>query len=204
MEIDAHGRERFKTLIEVKGEGGQCVVTPTPAGVHPSHPERGYTAVSGDWTRVALISPNARRVLLACGRALDEAAPQDADRLRPQARLPTHRPRHLLPLSPEIPQEGMQVKAYALTCSPAVQRLMRGGEGLRLLFQRPDAALRCASVLGVLTARVGQGCLCILPGHEERHPSASLHWDPKTGAPGAGNRGCLRPRCLPARHVRQP
>jgi len=59
---------------------------------------------------------------------------------------------------------------------------MRGGEGLRVLFQRPEVALRCAGVLGVPTARVGQGFLCILPEHEERHPSASLHWDPKTGA----------------------
>jgi hypothetical protein len=59
---------------------------------------------------------------------------------------------------------------------------MRGGEGLRLLFQRPDVALACARGLGVPTTRVGQGFLCVLPGHEERHPSASLHWDPKTGA----------------------
>jgi hypothetical protein len=59
---------------------------------------------------------------------------------------------------------------------------MQGGEGLRLLFQRPDVALRCAAVLGVPTARVGQSFLCVLPGHEEAHPSASLHWDPKTGA----------------------
>jgi hypothetical protein len=50
------------------------------------------------------------------------------------------------------------------------------------LFQRPDLALACAAALGVPTARVGQGFLCILPGHAEAHPSASLHWDPKTGA----------------------
>jgi hypothetical protein len=67
---DAHGRERFKTLIEVKGEGGQCVVAPTPAGVYPDHAERGYTLVHGDWTRVPLISPKARRVLRACAQAL--------------------------------------------------------------------------------------------------------------------------------------
>jgi hypothetical protein len=60
--------------------------------------------------------------------------------------------------------------------------MVRGEEGLRLLFQRPDIALVCAAVLGVPTARVGQGFFCILPGHEEAHPSASLHWDPKTGA----------------------
>jgi hypothetical protein len=51
-----------------------------------------------------------------------------------------------------------------------------------MLFQRPDVALRCAAVLGVSTARVGQGFLCVLPAHQEAHPSASLHWDPKTGA----------------------
>jgi hypothetical protein len=51
-----------------------------------------------------------------------------------------------------------------------------------MLFQRPDVALACARVLGVPTARVGQGFLCILPNHDERRPSASLHWDPKTGA----------------------
>jgi hypothetical protein len=60
--------------------------------------------------------------------------------------------------------------------------MIRGGEGLRMLFQRPDVALRCASVLGAPTPRVGQGFLCILPGHAETQPSASLHWDPKTGA----------------------
>jgi hypothetical protein len=53
---------------------------------------------------------------------------------------------------------------------------------LRALFQRPDHALACAAVLGVPTAQVGQGFLCVLPGHREDRPSASLHWDPKTGA----------------------
>jgi hypothetical protein len=60
--------------------------------------------------------------------------------------------------------------------------MVQGAEGLRLLFQRPDIALACAAVLGVPTAHVGQGFRCILPGHEEAHASASVHWDPKTGA----------------------
>jgi hypothetical protein len=30
--------------------------------------------------------------------------------------------------------------------------------------------------------RVGHAFSCVLPGHEEAHPSASLHWDPHTGA----------------------
>jgi hypothetical protein len=36
--------------------------------------------------------------------------------------------------------------------------------------------------LGLPIDHVGRGFACILPGHEEAHPSASLHWDPKTGA----------------------
>jgi hypothetical protein len=177
------GRKQMVTLIETRGEGGQCVVAPTPAGIHPDHPTRGYTLLRGDWTEVPLITPKARRVLWACACALDEGSPRKADRLSPpQARTPAHRARHIVPSVPSLPKGGMQVRAYALTCSPAVQQFMRGGEGLRLLFQRPDVALRCARVLGVPTARVGQGFLCILPKHDERHPSASLHWDPKTGA----------------------
>jgi hypothetical protein len=175
--VDAHGRERFDTLIESKGEGGQCVVAPTPPGIHPDHPTRGYTLVRGDWTQIPLITPKARRVLWACARALDEVAPRKA-----ASSTPTRRARHTSPWTPSTPKEGTQVRAYALTCSPAVQQFMRGGEGLRMLFQRPDVAVACARVLGVPTARVGQGFLCILPGHEEHHPSASLHWDPKTGA----------------------
>ena len=39
--LDAHGREQFDTLIESKGEGGQGVVAPTPAGIHPDYPDAG-------------------------------------------------------------------------------------------------------------------------------------------------------------------
>jgi hypothetical protein len=163
------GRAPTVTLIESRGQGSLCVVAPTPPGIHPDHPARGYTMVQGDWTRLPLITPAARRVLWACARALDTA--------------PTHVPAYHGGISPTpgIPRQGKQVKIYALTCAPAVKTLGRGPEGLRLLFQRPDLALACVAVLGVPTERVGQAFLCVLPGHEEAHPSASLHWDPKTG-----------------------
>ena len=51
---------------------------------------------------------------------------------------------------------------------------------MRALFRRPDVALACAAALGLPTARVGQGFICVLPGHHERRASASLHWDLKT------------------------
>jgi Bifunctional DNA primase/polymerase, N-terminal len=99
--VDAHGRERFDTLIEIKGQGGQCVVAPTPAGIHPDHPTRGSTLLRGNWTEMPLITPKARRLLWACARALDEAPPRPDDRLSPpQARPPTLRARRLFPSTP--------------------------------------------------------------------------------------------------------
>ena len=169
-------RAQTVTLIESQGQGSQCVVAPTPPGIHPDHPARGYTLVQGDWTRIPLLTPAARRVLWACARALDEIPPPHADHSGARRRRVQISPRTRI-----ISPKGTQVKAYALTCTPAVETLVRGPEGLRLLFQRPDLALACAAVLGVPTDRVGHAFLCVLPGHDEAHPSASLHWDPKTG-----------------------
>jgi Bifunctional DNA primase/polymerase, N-terminal len=164
-------REQMITLIESRGQGGQCVVAPTPLGIHPDHPARGYAMIRGSWTQIPLITPSARRVLWACARALDTAP----------IRLPARRGARIFP-APILPSWGKQVRAYTFTCSPSVEQMVRAEEGLRLLFQRPDLALACAAVLGVPTDRVGHAFLCILPGHDEAHPSASLHWDPKTGA----------------------
>jgi hypothetical protein len=53
---------------------------------------------------------------------------------------------------------------------------------LRQLVQHPEIALVCAASLGLPIDRVGHAFVCVLPGHEEAHPSASFHWDPRTGA----------------------
>jgi hypothetical protein len=173
------GRAQMVTLIESRGQGSQYVVAPTPPGIHPDYPARGYSLIQGDWARIPLLTPAARRVLWACARALDEAPPGHAD--------PSGDGRRRVQISPRTPiisqtQKGKRVNAYALTCFPSLKQMVRGPEGLRLLFQRPDVALACAAVLGVPTDQVGQAFICILPGHDETHPSASLHWDPKTGA----------------------
>jgi hypothetical protein len=42
------GRRQVATLIESRGQGGQCVVALTPPGSHPDHPARGYTLAQGD------------------------------------------------------------------------------------------------------------------------------------------------------------
>ena len=52
---------------------------------------------------------------------------------------------------------------------------------MRQLVQQPEIALACAASLGLPIDRVGRAFRCVLPGHAEAHPSASLHWDLRTG-----------------------
>jgi len=110
------GRIQTVTLIESRGQGGQCVVAPTPPGIHPDYPARGYTLVQGDWTRIPLITPAARRVLWACAGALNEAPPGQAN--------PSGDGRRRVQISPRTPiisPKGKRVKAYALTCFPSLK-----------------------------------------------------------------------------------
>jgi P4 family phage/plasmid primase-like protien len=75
------GSPDVKTLIETRGEGGLLVVAPTPAGIHPDVPERGYHMVRGSWAVMPVISAEARNALLECARALNEYVepePQDS------------------------------------------------------------------------------------------------------------------------------
>jgi putative DNA primase/helicase len=67
-----NGQLEIKTLIETRGEGGLLVVAPTPAGIHPDIPERGYRMVRGSWAEMPVISVEAREALLECARALNE------------------------------------------------------------------------------------------------------------------------------------
>jgi Bifunctional DNA primase/polymerase, N-terminal len=43
----ADGRGKTSTLIETRGEGSQCVVAPTPEGIHPDHPIRDIAWCGG-------------------------------------------------------------------------------------------------------------------------------------------------------------
>jgi hypothetical protein len=69
--LRSNGRDDIKTLIETRGEGGLIVCYPTPPGIHPDHPERGYDLIQGDWTCPPLITPDEREILWNCARALN-------------------------------------------------------------------------------------------------------------------------------------
>ena len=85
--IDEHGNPVVITLIETRGAGGQVVVAPTPPGIHPEHPERGYALVRGSWEDVSIITPKERQTLWDLARSFNAYvaprqvhAPRGADR----------------------------------------------------------------------------------------------------------------------------
>jgi hypothetical protein len=66
------GKPDIVTLIETRGEGGQAVIAPTPPGIHPERPERGYTVGHGSWLHVPIITPDERNSLLTLSRSFNE------------------------------------------------------------------------------------------------------------------------------------
>jgi len=69
------GEPKAVTLIETRGAGGQVVVAPTPPGIHPEHPERGYELVRGSWETLPIITPEERQALLALARSFNTYVP---------------------------------------------------------------------------------------------------------------------------------
>ena len=64
---------QLETIIETRGSGGLCVVAPTPPGIHPKFPERGYELIQGNWTNIPAITKDERDVLLEVARGLTES-----------------------------------------------------------------------------------------------------------------------------------
>lgn len=60
-ELTADPQAKTKALIETRGEGGYCIVAPSP----------GYTAKQGAWTDVPLITAEEREALLAAARTFE-------------------------------------------------------------------------------------------------------------------------------------
>ncbi|HEY1601634.1 MAG TPA: bifunctional DNA primase/polymerase [Pirellulales bacterium] len=96
------GRKKNKTLIELKGEGGYCLVPPSPLGCHPSR--RPYVFVNEkDLSQVPTVTVSERAVLLDAAKALDRP-------LRPALKL-ARRPKRRRLVNCSRP--GDQFNAYA-------------------------------------------------------------------------------------------
>jgi Bifunctional DNA primase/polymerase, N-terminal len=67
---DGQGRIKVATLIETRGEGGYCLVPPSPATCHTLN--RPYVLAQGDFAHIPTITEDERGLLLACARALNE------------------------------------------------------------------------------------------------------------------------------------
>jgi putative DNA primase/helicase len=82
--LDARGRPTRKVLIEVKGEGGYCLVPPSAPSCHRSG--RPYLLLPGGpaLTEVPVISPAERAALLDAARRLDRWAEPERPRPRPR------------------------------------------------------------------------------------------------------------------------
>ena len=68
-ELAIDPNQRVKVRIETRGEGGLCIVAPTPPGVHPTVPERGYEMLRGSWAKIPIITPEEREQLLDIARS---------------------------------------------------------------------------------------------------------------------------------------
>ena len=69
--VEELGEPRAVTLIETRGAGGQAVVAPTPPGIHPEHPERGYELVRGSWNDLPIITSDERQALWDLARSFN-------------------------------------------------------------------------------------------------------------------------------------
>lgn len=64
----------IKALIETKGEGGYCLVPPSPAHCHPTGRRYAYVT-DRDLTNLASITSAEREILFAAARSFDEPPP---------------------------------------------------------------------------------------------------------------------------------
>jgi hypothetical protein len=70
--LDALGNPIRKTLIEVKAEGGYCLIPPSPARCHPTCRLYQYVDGSADLTAVPTITPQERSIVLDAARSLNQ------------------------------------------------------------------------------------------------------------------------------------
>jgi hypothetical protein len=82
-ELAAESQMRSITLIETRGEGGYCVIAPTP----------GYQLLRGDWTHIPIITPEARAHMIDSARALNQQVDAVIGQQQPTARAAFSRPR---------------------------------------------------------------------------------------------------------------
>ena len=168
----------------IKGMAGVAILAEkryvvAPFSVHPDGPiYEWHEFLPLTHTDLVLPPPWLIELLRTLGKiqpASTHAAPRAAHRAVKRARL-----RPSLPVPPSVDLPGVASKTHVfLLATPGVDG--EESEWFRNMVQGPDIALACVRVLGIPVDNIGESFRCILPRHDEQRPSASLHWDPKTG-----------------------
>jgi hypothetical protein len=149
-------RTRRFTQGEIRGESSYVVAPPS---VHPSGRSYGW-----------LIPPDAR------GLASLDRIPRSLIGLDPKQLTCEYQSTH----PSEVPRYDYEIPRCSLQLEEQLtgERGLRAGLDVAALAKSERAVARVATTLGI---PLHGAFLCILPGHEERSPSASLHQDPETG-----------------------
>jgi hypothetical protein len=74
--VPIDGPQRFRVLIETRGEGGLVVVAPSGGRVHPSGTP--YVLLEGGMSTIATITAEERQVLFSVARSFDQTPPEYA------------------------------------------------------------------------------------------------------------------------------
>jgi hypothetical protein len=70
LRSDVQGQMKVATLMETRGEGGYCLIPPSPAKCHKLN--RPYVLSQGDLAHIPTITEDERAILLKCARALTQ------------------------------------------------------------------------------------------------------------------------------------
>jgi putative DNA primase/helicase len=69
------GAQKYKTLIETRGEGGLIIVAPSRGSVHPNG--KPYMLLRGGAATITTITPAERTLLLSLARTFDQVSPSE-------------------------------------------------------------------------------------------------------------------------------
>ena len=141
-ELAIDPKQKVKVRIETRGEGGLCIVAPTPSGIHDTHPENGYVMIRGSWADIPIITPEERQQLFALSRSyqMSTITPNDATAKRNSTKAGTPlKPRTLDPAKPGDDLDMQADRAWwkALVEPHGWKHLSTRGSDDVELWQRP-------------------------------------------------------------------
>ncbi|MEE8301540.1 MAG: phage/plasmid primase, P4 family, partial [Candidatus Tectomicrobia bacterium] len=110
-ELTVDPKQKVKVRIETRGEGGLCIVAPTPPGIHPENPENGYVMIQGSWADIPIITPEERQKLFALSRSYQTSTIAPNDATAKSTSTTTRTPLQSVALDPAKPGDDLNMRA---------------------------------------------------------------------------------------------